>query len=190
MNEEVYEYIFKVMETRKGNQRENLLPQLINHLNLKLGVEIGVDLAENSKIILDRTTENFKFLLVDNYMDDYRNKKKYDGGLRYKIAQDNLTKYLNNRCQFLIGDSFEVSKGIEDNTVDIIYIDGDHSYNGIKRDFEAWMPKVRVGGIVSGHDYKNKLRCGVKRFVDEYALENGLRIITLGGRGRGFLFIK
>ncbi|MBS0605950.1 MAG: class I SAM-dependent methyltransferase [Verrucomicrobia bacterium] len=37
--------------------------------------------------------------------------------------------------------------------LDFVYIDGNHSYESIKEDILTWMPKVRAGGIISGHDY-------------------------------------
>lgn len=37
--------------------------------------------------------------------------------------------------------------------IDLLWVDGDHSYEGCKADLEAWAPLVRVGGVVAGHDY-------------------------------------
>jgi cephalosporin hydroxylase len=41
-----------------------------------------------------------------------------------------------------------------DRPVDFLFIDGDHSYEGVKRDFEPWGPLVRPGGIIAFHDMK------------------------------------
>ena len=51
------------------------------------------------------------------------------------------------------GDSKEVYKQFEDESIDIIFIDGDHTPEGFKKDIELWYPKVKTGGIFSGHDY-------------------------------------
>ena len=53
------------------------------------------------------------------------------------------------------GASMWVARLIADNSLDWIYIDGDHSYKGAKEDMVSWYPKVRSGGIISGHDYIN-----------------------------------
>lgn len=42
-----------------------------------------------------------------------------------------------------------------DESADIVYIDGDHRYESVKRDILDWLPKVRPGGLLAGHDYKN-----------------------------------
>jgi Methyltransferase domain len=40
----------------------------------------------------------------------------------------------------------------EDNTIDYIFIDGDHNYNAVKTDLEKYFPKIKVGGIITIHD--------------------------------------
>jgi len=39
-----------------------------------------------------------------------------------------------------------------DNSLDLIFIDGDHRYTGIKKDIEMWYPKLKSGGVFCGHD--------------------------------------
>ena len=51
------------------------------------------------------------------------------------------------------GKSEEVYDQLEDESVDILFIDADHSYLGVKRDIELYMPKVKKGGILCGHDF-------------------------------------
>jgi predicted O-methyltransferase YrrM len=59
--------------------------------------------------------------------------------------------------------------------LDFVFIDADHSYEGCKADIEAWFPKVKPGGLLSGHDYDNPdfPEFGVKRAVDEFAARHG-----------------
>ena len=49
----------------------------------------------------------------------------------------------------------------------LFFIDGDHSYEGCKADIEAWLPKLREGGVMAGHDYEHPQFPGVKKSVDE-----------------------
>jgi cephalosporin hydroxylase len=51
--------------------------------------------------------------------------------------------------------------------VDYLFIDGDHSYEGVKRDFELWSPLVRSGGIIAFHDMKPDHPDGVPRLWAE-----------------------
>lgn len=60
-----------------------------------------------------------------------------------------------------------------DDSVDLLLVDGDHSYEGVRRDIEAWWPKVRVGGTVLFHDYvKQEENNGVQEAIESYQDEH------------------
>jgi hypothetical protein len=61
--------------------------------------------------------------------------------------------------------SVEAAGQFQDESVDAVFIDGDHSYEGVKQDIAAWIGKVKSGGVICGHDY---LLPSVKQAVDEY----------------------
>lgn len=54
-----------------------------------------------------------------------------------------------------------------DASIDFLFIDADHSYPAIARDIDAWLPKVKPGGMISGHDYKAWRDFGVIQAVTE-----------------------
>lgn len=49
-------------------------------------------------------------------------------------------------------DSLEAAKLFEDQSVDMVFIDGDHSCDGVRKDIEAWLPKCRK--MICGHDWQ------------------------------------
>ena len=49
--------------------------------------------------------------------------------------------------------SYEAAEDFEDESVNIIFLDADHTYEGVLKDLQAWYPKLKKGGIFSGHDY-------------------------------------
>jgi len=42
-----------------------------------------------------------------------------------------------------------------DRSLDFVFIDGEHTYEAVKADIQAWLPKVRVGGVLAGHDWQH-----------------------------------
>lgn len=72
--------------------------------------------------------------------------------------------------------------GLVADGLDLAFIDGDHSESGVRADIAAWWPKVRAGGILSGHDFSHRRRkSGVVRAVEAFVAENGLELQLGGG---------
>lgn len=62
--------------------------------------------------------------------------------------------------------SEEAAKYIEDESLDLVFIDSNHAYEYAKQDISLWSPKIKKGGVISGHDY-GITRFGVTDAVDE-----------------------
>jgi predicted O-methyltransferase YrrM len=59
--------------------------------------------------------------------------------------------------------------------IDFLYIDADHSYEGVLADLYAWVPHVRSGGLILGDDYGNAIYPGVKWAWDAYERAHGFQ---------------
>jgi cephalosporin hydroxylase len=95
----------------------------------------------------------------------------------------------------------EVLKVLDGRLIDFLFIDGDHAYEGVKRDYELYSPLVREGGVIGFHDVVNhpaEPLCQVDKFWDEikdevdghefidpnnygYPRWGGIGFITVGG---------
>ncbi len=51
--------------------------------------------------------------------------------------------------------SHQAAELYKDGSLDFVFINGDHSYDIVKKDIELWVPKVKEGGTLAGHDYFN-----------------------------------
>jgi predicted O-methyltransferase YrrM len=72
------------------------------------------------------------------------------------------------RVEVLQGLSDESATRFKDASVDLVFIDADHSAEWVERDLRAWRPKVRPGGILAGHDYGSRRYPDVKPVVDRF----------------------
>jgi hypothetical protein len=133
------------------------------------GVEIGVCEGINASTILE--TLNISTLhLVDPYLpylDDLGQTKDFSAGKAKAVA---ALKDYESRIQWHLKPSLEAAEEVEDNSLDFVYIDGNHSYNSVKEDIDAWMPKVKAGGFLGGHDYyfEDTAFIGVIQAVNEF----------------------
>ena len=60
--------------------------------------------------------------------------------------------------------------------IDWLYIDADHSYDGVRADLKAWERHVKPGGLILGDDYGHRLFPGVRRAWDEFELRHDLAL--------------
>lgn len=65
-------------------------------------------------------------------------------------------------------DSAKAARLFDDGSLDLVFIDAGHEYEAVSVDIAAWLPKVRTGGILAGHDYSEP-HPGVIQAVDELA---------------------
>ena len=106
----------------------------------------------------------------------------------YKIFETNLTKVgLWNYITPIIMDSKSASEKFKDDSIDFLFLDGDHRYEQFKEDLSVWLPKMKVGAIICGHDceiHYSKLSPEIKQQIDNH-LENDFTGIYHAGIIRG-----
>ena len=107
---------------------------------------MAVEIANSNK--------NIKFDCVDNweYSDIQTDivEEKYNN--LYETFLDNIkpVKQYVNPIKKL---SLDAAKDYKDSSLDFVFIDAAHDYDNVKADIEAWLPKLKKGGIIAGHDY-------------------------------------
>lgn len=146
-----------------------------------VGVEVGVFKGGLSNRLLMNKPDLFLHI-VDSWAtgsQEYKDSGDYHANLteeeQEKFYQETLrnTEFAKERTKIWRMDSVEAAKQFEDKSLDFVFIDADHSYEGCKRDIEAWRPKLKDTGLLCGHDYENAeySKFGVKKAVDELGEE-------------------
>lgn len=67
-------------------------------------------------------------------------------------ARRNL-KRVEGRVNLVDYRSVDAATQFQDASLDFVFIDGDHSYESVRADIAAWLPKIRYSGIIAGHDF-------------------------------------
>lgn len=130
-------------------------------------VEIGSFFGRSSIYMAVEIIRSKKNIKLDNV-------DKWDFGWNLNGEKvDVETEYLKNIEPYrhiinpVKGDSSKIASEYEDESLDFVFIDGDHNYDGCKKDIVNWYPKVKKGGIIAGHDYVPDFQ-GVVDAVDEF----------------------
>lgn len=155
--------------------------------DVNTAIEVGVWRGDYSRIIIESLNpKQFygvdPYLLHDEYGDcpddtEFANQKNLDD--LYERVNQTFSKL--PAATLLRSKGTDASVNFQNQELDFVYIDGDHSYDFVKKDINAWWPKIKPGGILSGHDYTtgNPQKghvYGVIQAVDEFVKENNLNL--------------
>jgi len=139
------------------------------------GVEVGVLTAKLSVPLL-RARPLLTLHLVDTWAppapgssyagtpDDHARKSAASHERDFNVTLDRVA-FAGPRAVVLRMDSVEAAARV-DGLLDFAFIDADHSRAGVERDIAAWLPLIRPGGWIGGHDYGHPLFPGVREAVD------------------------
>jgi hypothetical protein len=157
-------------------QREDFAQFMNDKGILGLAVEVGIAEGSFAKHNLG-IWKGKQYSLVDPW-------KRYPGWTdllerdntlletQYQIVVDFCKNY--PAANILRMMSTEAALQFADNSIDWVYLDANHDYAFISQDIQTWYPKVRSGGVLSGHDYRPWY--GVFDAVNEFIKETGLEL--------------
>lgn len=149
---------FKMDELRRKLKTiidRNQIGDLIRYFDSPTICEVGVRFGENFKCML---VENVKEALAVDIWREIGERGQNDGNCtpedlenQYETFKD---RYKDDSRVIIMREFSTISASkFKDNYFDIVYLDADHTYQSVKDDLEAWYPKIKKGGIISGHDY-------------------------------------
>ena len=174
------------------NEERTSFLKLISRINIQekklRGVEVGVLNGEYSEKILKffKKKFDFNFYLVDPW--------NRNGFTDY--SQEYLDKCYNNvknkfedkkEIEILRLSSELAAKKFETDSLDFVYIDGNHSYDNVLNDLEIWFPKLKSHGILFGDDYARSY--GVHQAVNEFSFKHNL-VVQFSDNSNQYCFIK
>jgi predicted O-methyltransferase YrrM len=132
----------------------------------KLIVEVGTFTGGTAECMLEHMDDDARLITIDPYID--LPKVNFIDFVRREVitvAASRLEKF-GDRVTQIIGDSKTIAPLFADGTVDMVFIDGDHRYEGVKADILGWMPKLKKDGVMSGHDFDQAAMIVNPRYID------------------------
>ena len=134
--------------------RNQVIPGLLDSIKAKRGVEIGVFKGQWSRELLSEWNGTLYMIdpwrpLGDEYIDASNHKHHMDA---YEKTMESI-RGMEDRAFMLRGLGEQLVDIFADESLDYIYIDGNHAYDYVKQDMELWWPKLKPGGLFAGHDY-------------------------------------
>ena len=182
------------------NMLRTELGKIFAALRFHTGAEIGVAEGIFSEILC-KAVPGLRLYCIDPWQaystyEDYKEQEKLDKF--FFDAQERLRSY---DCVFMRTFSTAAAKAFSDNSLDFVYIDGNHAFEYVVADLAAWIPKVRPGGIIAGHDFR-KLKHfhhyhiveAVTGYTESYRIKPwfvlGRKGDSVRDRDRSFMWVK
>jgi len=177
-----------------GSIYYGVLTKVINDNNFKNVVEVGIGYGTHAKYIL-KTTNIEKLILVDptkyypndGFATDIMKQEAEIPGNNFNELYNLIKKELspwNDRYIWFRKESLTITNDdIPDQSLDCVFVDGDHSYEAVVKDLPFWWNKVRSGGKLLGDDY---WMSDVAKAVHQFANNNGLRVEFLYREGSDY----
>lgn len=178
----------KLKPYKKRMRWDAILSRLPENKKLK-GAEIGV-LNGNTAARLLRARPLLTHIMIDPWCVPGKNSsywKSADANARkaqreHEAAYQRtlkVTAFAGSRGRVMRMTSELAAPQIKNGSLDFVFLDGDHSYPGMKKDIELWTKKVKPGGWIGGHDYKHETRPdlhGIDKAVEEAFPVNKIEI--------------
>ena len=143
-NEELYDFAQKEFGIIQNKIEIIGLLEYLKKNTPEIIVEIGTKDGGNSFLFLKTLKE------IDTYIGIDLMVKNYDK-LKYLVENGSKIFSINSNSRFpeVI---YIIKKLLKGRSIDFLFIDGDHSYEGVKADFEIYSPLVKEGGLIVFHD--------------------------------------
>lgn len=173
--------IIEIPNVGRGN-----IPEWTHELDFKIGVEVGVASGAFSRVICQNNPQ-MKIYGVDPWI-SYAGYKDYVLKSTFDTLESEAHKRLDEfpNYTFMKMMSTEAVKSFEDSSLDFVYLDANHEDPYFTEDVTIWTPKLKVGGIMSGHDYTKPkhARYDIIMAINKYVKDNKIAPLMILGTGK------
>ena len=120
---------------------------------VELGSHYGVSLFSFCEAAKEYSPSTFVHG-IDSWKGDVQ--AGYYGDEVYEVVKAHRDKFHKNRCQLIRSMFSDAAESFGDKSIDLIHIDGLHTYEAVKNDYETWFPKLKENGTILFHDWNER----------------------------------
>jgi hypothetical protein len=149
---------------------------LLRDLKFNKGVEMGVYRGHYSEALM-KVNPDLDLTGIDSWKvyKGYKDYMRVD--LEQGVYEEAKERAKKRGFKLIKGFSMDVVKQFENESLDFVYIDGNHEFRHVVDDVDEWSKKVRSGGIVAGHDFYQNFhqRFGVREAIPAWCEANQIK---------------
>jgi predicted O-methyltransferase YrrM len=131
--------------------RGTLADYLASH-GATIGAEIGVQAGVYAELLCQRI-KGVRLYAVDSWQPYVRHEERVTADQSEALYAEAVGRLARYRVTIMRSDSLAAARSVDDESLDFVYLDSDHEFSAVVADLAAWVPKVKPGGIVAGHDF-------------------------------------
>lgn len=127
---------------------------------------MGVEIANSGKPIRFTTVDHWRGSSCE---ESHASDPDVQAGRLYDAFLENI-RPVREFVNIVRDDSVAAAATFEDESIDFLYVDASHTYEGVLRDLMAWYPKVKTGGVIAGDDwcFADRGELGVRYAVSDF----------------------
>lgn len=157
-------------------------------------IEVGIQTGHYTHILAQKFKNVVSIDPFKEYSQDYYTDTANIPQSEQDLLFERVSRELPENVKIIRESSLDVDSLLEDNFYDFVHLDGNHSYEYLLQELPLFWKKLRVGGILSGHDYYNLEREGLKieveKAVNQFVEENKLELVLANQTCSSWFILK
>ena len=146
-------------------KRSHWLANMINERGYKTGAELGAATGVTTDYLLRNCPGLKRLIIADIWIPVGTPGHPWSRDDMEDVFRHKFSREIDSgRVVIFKGLSWEMAKHVQDGSLDFVFVDANHEKECVKKDVTAWLPKLKVGGLLCGHDLHSE---GVVEAIEE-----------------------